>query len=224
MSRSRHISLERSLATITQGFSILSTQQHLEIRERVPRIVSDVPSNCATFGAEEWNTTDLGAGNSSDESWNSTREQTRVSYFLRETRSATEFFLGTIRARITTKLQESRESGSRTTCYKQDQYEDETLYTIYPAPWLVRLGIHHGIRLECSSRSTQGWKYALQIFSLVPDNALIFEYCQQGNLPAVQSLLVRGYASVRDTDSRGHTPLHVSLVGETNTTSSILNI
>ncbi|KAF2500369.1 hypothetical protein BU16DRAFT_556839 [Lophium mytilinum] len=45
-------------------------------------------------------------------------------------------------------------------------------------------------------------------FHAVPDNALIFEFCKQGNLMAVNSLLVNGQASPWDTNSKGWTPLH----------------
>ena len=37
----------------------------------------------------------------------------------------------------------------------------------------------------------------------------------QGTIPAVRSLLSRGHASVKDINSVGYTPLHVSLIRET---------
>ena len=92
-----------------------------------------------------------------------------------------------------------------------DKCDTETSYTIRPASWLIRLGFHHGLRLSWgySCIGTQGWKQTLEPLRLVPDDALIFEYCQEGNVDAVRTLLTRN-ASVRDTDSFGYTPLHVS--------------
>lgn len=98
--------------------------------------------------------------------------------------------------------------------HEQDQYESKTLYVIYPAPWLIRLGFQYGLHLGLLSSSTDGWKNTLKTFCPVPDDALIFEFCRQGNVSAVQTLLSEGRASVRDTDSWGLTPLHVRLVSE----------
>ena len=125
-----------------------------------------------------------------------------------------EYFMGTIRAESKTQLQTLKETNDLTPYYEQDQYEHETSYTIYPATWLIRIGIHHGLRLKFLSSSTQGWKTSLKAFCPVPDNALIFEFCKEGNVSAVRGLLSGGHASVRDTDSQGYTPLHVSLLGE----------
>ena len=44
----------------------------------------------------------------------------------------------------------------------------------------------------------------------VPDDALIFEFCREGNLAGVKTLLSKGQASVRDVDSLGRTALFVS--------------
>ena len=50
----------------------------------------------------------------------------------------------------------------------------------------------------------------MEIAHPVPDAALIFEFCQEGNMAGARSLLSRGEASVRDIDSLGRTPLYVS--------------
>ena len=52
----------------------------------------------------------------------------------------------------------------------------------------------------------------LDTFRPVPDDAPIFKFCTEGLLSAVRRLLIEGQASVRDTDSRGRTALHVSRV------------
>ncbi len=90
-----------------------------------------------------------------------------------------------------------------------DQYEFETYFTWHPAPWLMRLGIKFGVNASIS-KSYWGWKNTLNTFSAVPDDSLIFDFCKTGNIGGVQTLLTRGKASVRDTNSQGWTPLHVS--------------
>ena len=213
LSRNRQKSLERSLATITHNISSLSVQQHVEIAGMVPSIVSD------HLRVEEQDVTDLCARKvypaQSDHSipggpWSVPRRQTTVKRTLGETRSVMETFLGTIRAMSTTTIQTSRQNGDLTLYREQEQLEYNTSYTIYPALWLIRLGVHYGIHLDFLSSSTQGWKNALKPFCPVLDDSLIFEFCRQGNVPAVKHLLSKGHASVRDTDSRGYTPLHVS--------------
>lgn len=215
LSRNRHISVERKLEAITQSVSSMSVEQYSEITGRVLSTVLDVHSNRTAFHTEERDARKIYAENlqrvgnpsNSDGSW---RKQTWVKRTLREEKSVMQYFLGTIRAESNTKLRTTRETDGLTPDCEQDQYEHETSYTIYPATWLIRLGIHRGLRLRCFSSSTQGWKNTLETICPVPDDALIFEFCKEGNVPAVRKLLAEGYASVRDTNSRGYTPLHVS--------------
>lgn len=87
----------------------------------------------------------------------------------------------------------------------------KTTIVIRPATWLKRLGIMNGLSVRLFSSSIKGWKFILDSFRLVPDNAPIFEFCKNGNLPAVRELLMRGKASAKDTNSRGRTPLHVGI-------------
>ena len=149
------------------------------------------------------------------------RKQATLKRTLGGTRSVIETFVGTIRATSTTTLQTSRRTGDPTPYHQQDQYEHKASFTIYPAPWMIRLGIQYCLHLGFLSSSTRGWKNTLKTFCPVPDDALIFEFCRQGNVPAVRSLLSRGHASVRDTDSLGHTPLHVSLQARPTLRSSL---
>ena len=92
----------------------------------------------------------------------------------------------------------------------QDQYEYESSFRIRPARYWIKVGLSYDIHVSLANSSIRGWKYMLVTFRLVPDDAAIFELCRQGNLPAVRSLLSQGHAAVRDTDSRGYTPLHAS--------------
>ena len=220
LSRIRQNSLELGLATITQNFARLSVPKYLEIAERNPSVAS------SALGAEEQQVTDLYPGSvymaqsdppNSSQNWIVPRKKPTLRRTVKLSKSVMEGFLGSIRAASSTILQTSRQTRELTRDREQDQYEYETSYTISPPPWLVRLGFHYGLHLGFLF-STQGWKNTLKTFCPVPDDALIFEFCKQGNVPAVMSLLSRGHASVRDTDSRGFTPLHVSLIRENDPT------
>ncbi|KAF6217744.1 hypothetical protein HO133_006571 [Letharia lupina] len=191
LSRNRHISLERSLMNITQSVSSLSIQQQSETAGRLPSAVSDVHANSAGFRAEEWDAAKSFAADSqptqndpsiSGEFW---RRQAWVKSTWRMEKSTMEYFLGTVRADSNIQLQIPRERHGLTP-YERDQCEHETSYTIYPATWLVRMGVHYGLRLKFLSSSTQGWQTTLKAFCPVPDDAVIFEFCRQGNLPAVR--------------------------------------
>lgn len=179
----------------------------------MPSIASDA------FRAEDRDALGSSAGNTyfvqgdypnSPGSWSVPQKATMAKRTLRETKSVIEGFLGTIRATSIANVRTSRQMGDLAPYREQNQYEYKTSYTICPAPWLIRLGVHHGIHLGFLSSPTQGWTNSLKTFCPVPDDALIFEFCRQGNVPGVRSLLLGGHASVRDTDTRGCTPLHVS--------------
>jgi len=216
LSRNRHISQEQILHAIYHKLSSLSIHQHSEKVARPPHPVLDVRSECAAVTIAEWDAIEGGTGHfqSVQSEYSTTsrysRSQERVKRTIRGKRLVMEYFLGTIRAESHTVLQTSRETDSLTPCYEQNQYEHTTSYTIYPATWLIRLGFHCGLRLGFLSSSTQGWKNTIMTFCPVPDDALIFEFSKEGNLSAVRKLLSGGHASVRDTDSLGYTPLHVS--------------
>ena len=139
------------------------------------------------------------------------RKRSKVGTIISWGAWTTEYILGTIHT--SSKIRASKESDESTACLDTDGYEHETAYSIYPAQWLVRFGIRSGLHLQIYSSSTQGWQTSLKPFCLVPDDSLIFEYCVNGNTSAVKGLFGKGLASVKDTNSSGWTPLHVSLPG-----------
>ncbi|GCB20428.1 hypothetical protein AAWM_03313 [Aspergillus awamori] len=55
---------------------------------------------------------------------------------------------------------------------------------------------------------TSTWRYIIQPVHAVPDNSLIFRFCETGNVDAVRELFSRDDASVFDTDTLGWGPLH----------------
>ena len=126
--------------------------------------------------------------------------------------SSVESILGSLHIYSRLQLFESFDEDDCTIRYHEDQREYRTSLSVSPATWLASLGIKYGFRIDLLKSATRGWQSNLKIFCRVPDDAPIFEFCRKGNLPAVRTLLSKGHASVRDTDSSGRTPLHVSKI------------
>ena len=84
--------------------------------------------------------------------------------------------------------------------------EEHFGYVLYPANILRRLGFSYGLLMQMKSTS---WQFTLQPFNVIKETSPIFEFCRNGNVEAVQTLIVLGEASVRDRDPCGRTPLWV---------------
>lgn len=119
--------------------------------------------------------------------------------------SSIGIMLGSIWVRISTLSVEvgSTASGER--------FEIITSFIFYPASWLTKVGFHYGAEASLTN-STSGWKFNFNPVRAVPENSLLFEFCRTGNVRAVELLLERGQASLRDTSPKGWTPLHVSMI------------
>lgn len=102
---------------------------------------------------------------------------------------------------------------SRKSTYLPHQVKSrfKSFFIFHPADWLIRLGVKSGLDVMVSM-STQGWKNALRTFRAVPRDALIFQFCMDGNIEGIKTLLARGDASVWDQCPYGQTPLHVSII------------
>jgi hypothetical protein len=104
----------------------------------------------------------------------------------------------------------------RTSTLKVDQgssasagrFEIITSFIFYPAGWLTRFGFRYGVEASLNN-SSGGWKFNYTPVRAVPDSSLIFDLCRIGDTRAVELLLQRGDASIKDTSSTGWTPLHV---------------
>ncbi|KAK0124738.1 hypothetical protein ONS96_008620 [Cadophora gregata f. sp. sojae] len=83
--------------------------------------------------------------------------------------------------------------------------EQAKTYFFYPSWLLKRVGISYGLWIQ--GKSTNGWQYTVQPFNAVSDDAPIIHYCQTGDVAAIKTLLSCGYASLRDRDTKGRTPL-----------------
>lgn len=125
-------------------------------------------------------------------------------HIVTEERSKLENMFCTVYVTSKTTLLKSRYNQHR------KQYKHDLFITICPAWWLVKLGISYAPRGSLSHSTISGWKHKFNPYRLVSSDALIFEFCRNNNLAGVQTLLSRGEASVKDMDSLGQTPLHVS--------------
>jgi len=81
----------------------------------------------------------------------------------------------------------------------------------HPASWATRWGLAFGVQISVL-RSHMGWKYVFSPIRSVRDDSLVFSFCRDGNVSAVRELLLRGDASLSDTDSYGRQPLNVSIM------------
>ncbi|KAI9649747.1 hypothetical protein NHQ30_002328 [Ciborinia camelliae] len=107
-------------------------------------------------------------------------------------------------SKIWTVSQEIREQVVHASGVKET-VEEESQLIMYPSKWLARLGIVYGVKL--SILASRGWQYSFQPFRAVPESSLIFEFCREGNLSGVRTLLSRGDSSPYDRDPLGRTPL-----------------
>lgn len=140
----------------------------------------------------------VNAGKSSK--WNSTASNDAEE--IHHQISATETLFGTVWLRTRRAQMKNRSKSTKI-------YHRVTSFVYYPSWWLTNFGLKNGIEISMST-STKGWQLSLGAFRAVPDNALIFDFAQAGNIEAVKRLLIRGEASLQDTNSEGWTPLHVS--------------
>jgi hypothetical protein len=88
-------------------------------------------------------------------------------------------------------------------------------FTFFPSWWLTKVGMKYGMEASLFSTPT-GWQFNFNPIRAIPDDSPIFKACQQGNVETVRFLLSEGSASVRDTNSKGWTPLHVSSLFDAN--------
>ena len=139
------------------------------------------------------------------------KPQARTRHIIEGNEAFMDHFFGSIYIKSKTRRLRPKVTDSETLLSQNDQYEHESSFSVCPAPWLVSLGFKYGLHLRLLKSSIQGWQQALKPFCPVRNDSLIFEFCAQGNIDGVRSLLSRGDASVRDTDSNGRTALHVSI-------------
>jgi hypothetical protein len=128
---------------------------------------------------------------------------------IRTSRMNISCLFGTImfNSRIKTALRNSREPYDNDCSAREER---EISVSIRPTDWILRMGLGQEFRLDFS-QSCHDWKQTIQTFQPVADDSTIFQYCKTGDVDGIRLLLSTGQASVRDIDSLGQTPLHVSL-------------
>ena len=134
---------------------------------------------------------------------------TKDTWTLRKSISRT--FFGSIVTTTKTRSLKSRFVEDDVLDDEDCQYEQESSFRILPAQWLLKLGFNYTYNISTHDSSTQGWQWCIKPINLVPYDAPIFKFCKQGNLEKVRDMFSQNLASVRDVDSEGYTPLHVSL-------------
>ncbi|KAH8900719.1 hypothetical protein GQ53DRAFT_757698 [Thozetella sp. PMI_491] len=65
-------------------------------------------------------------------------------------------------------------------------------FGFYPAAWVSRLGLWHGVEANLHWASTAGWKFNISVITAVPEDALIFDFCREGNIGDKQALVYEG--------------------------------
>src|SRR4051794_21008630 len=68
--------------------------------------------------------------------------------------------------------------------------EKEAQFVLRPPAWFRAVEWSYGVQI--SAVFTSGWKYSLEPFRIVSENSLIFEFCRDGNLAGLRSLLKLG--------------------------------
>lgn len=106
--------------------------------------------------------------------------------------------------RRTSTLRLATKSGSTAS----GEFEITTSFIFYPCSLATMTGLGRGVEASLKN-SRSGWKFDFNPIRAVPDNSLIFELCTDGDWTGVQRLLQRQDASLKDTNSKGWTPLHV---------------
>jgi hypothetical protein len=91
----------------------------------------------------------------------------------------------------------------------QGRVEVVNSFIFYPSSWLTKMGLGYGTEASLTCSPAEGWKFNFAPLRAVPENSLIFDLCRRGEVNAVQLMLDRGDASVKDTSPRGWSPLHV---------------
>ena len=208
--QSIHSSMENALKTAVEGFC--QSGKFAQVMNSAMQRVIEVKStyhgqytdSTATYNINRSSSTDgqiCRMGESDDKHYHSGHRISRTRICHSTTAMGTLF--GKVWLRTSTLKVEDCAGAAK------GKYEIITSFIFYPSEWLTRIGLRYGVEANLRT-STSGWRFDYSPVRAVPDNSLIFRLCREGELKAVQILLERGDASIRDTNSQGWTPLHVS--------------
>lgn len=133
----------------------------------------------------------------------------RLRHASLSTTSVKDIFFGRIYLQTDTYHVTTGPYSSHNSSFSNGVLERETTLIYHPAQWLIRGGVTFGVNV-LFMRAAQGLTHQIRTFRTVPDDSLIFEFCREGNLDGIRSLLRRKEASPWDVNSKGWTPLYVS--------------
>lgn len=131
---------------------------------------------------------------------------------IRKNNKVVETFFGTFCMSSRTNLLLSNHSEDTERSEEGDCFEYENIFSLIPPSWLAQFGFTYGLSGCISQSPLSGPTVSLDVVRSVPDDAVIFDLCRNGNVACIQALLSRGQASARDVDSQGRTPLYVSSI------------
>ena len=188
------------------GFEIGSEVAVENLASNLAKDQSRTPQLLANMGSESEHTTH----SHRDEILRRARQQTLTKDTSTIRASTSRTFFGSIVTTTKTRSLKSRFVEDDALDDEDCQYEQESSFRILPAQWLLKLGFNYAYNFSIHDSSTQGWQWCIKPINLIPDDAPILEFCKQGNLEKVRDLFSQNLASVRDVDSEGYTPLHVS--------------
>ena len=96
-------------------------------------------------------------------------------------------------------------------CRPQSDFNNSsTQIAFLPGKWLRWLGVTRYLHLNMKHIASFVWYNVLNAPRIIPDDSLIFMYCQQGDVAGMQRLFAEGRASVHDVNSDGLTTLHMT--------------
>ena len=104
----------------------------------------------------------------------------------------------------------STHSGANESQYQSDFTSSSTQIAFLPSKWLQWLGVTRYLHLSMEHRTSSKWLNGLDAPRIIPDDSLIFMYCQQGDVAGIRGLFAEGRASVHDVNSGGLTILHMA--------------
>lgn len=61
----------------------------------------------------------------------------------------------------------------------------------YPASWLTRISLRYGTEASLKYSASTGWRFNVEAVRAMPENSLLFDLCQMGDVQAVKLMLAR---------------------------------
>ncbi|MCJ1379289.1 hypothetical protein MMC17_002390 [Xylographa soralifera] len=216
--------MEQLSEIVTTTTSAPSIAEHLEdIRSEIRKMAANISNPVIKAGCEQGMASGLEQTFSNPFPANSLKkspklpiarsasrdqDHTKLKVVLSRETNQLETFFGSISFHTETTKSYTQENSAKKSALSE-QYEYKTIFRLFPASWLMNIGLDYSINFTFLS-NYQGWHQCLESMRAVPEDSPIFCACGEGDLALVQRLLDTGKASVRDQSPNGVTPLHVA--------------